>query len=263
MNKDEQIADQQATSENETQTPESSTQGQSENADGTMPEKFAGKSATEIYQAYREIEKDRGRLASELGNVRKEREDMESRFRNLEQAVARYNYQPTPQVTQEAQPDPFEVLEKTFDENPKQAIKEALRLQQEVAQRQYNENLLQQQALEGSQYYWNQKKENPDYARREPMMQELKAMYQDIIRPEFVNSKKVLEALDLMSRGRDIDYYSQQAVAKAQKNGSSVREEKRRAQSESSTSEGEQLKDTTKMSAAEFARYKGLKRADE
>lgn len=261
QNQDEQINSQQLTSETgeETQqTPVSSTQGQSENVDG-LPDKFAGKSAADIAQAYRELEKERGRLASELGSARKEREDTEYRFRNLEQAVARHNSVPSPQ--QQAETDPFSTFEESFDNDPKQAIKQALLKQQDLANRQAANQSMQQRAVEAQDFYWRQKKENQDYARREPLMQQLVSEYQDIIRPEFLNSKKALEALDLMSRGRDVDYYTKQAVATASKNGSSQRNEKLRAQSESGSSDGSQGIDTGKMSSKDIAKL--LKRSDE
>jgi len=89
---------------------------------------------------------------------------------------------------------------------------------------------------EAEGYYRKQKQENPDYARREPIMQQLAVEMQDIIRPEALTSVKALRALDLMSRGVDMDYYTKQAVERGQKDGLSVRSEKQRAQSESATS---------------------------
>lgn len=257
---DEQIANQQATSneENLEQTPESSTQGQSEQSDETLPDKFAGKSAADIAKAYRELEQERGRLASELGNTRKEREEMEGRFRSLEQSVARYNSMPT-QVPPPAQSvpdeDPFKTFDEVFDEDPKKAIREVLSQQSQELQKRNQVQSMQQRAAEAQEFYWKAKKENPDYARREPAMQQLAQEFQDVIRPEFLNSKRVLEALDLMSRGRDVDFYVKQGVATSQKNSSSVRQEKLRSQSESGTSDGSQNVDFNKMSAAEMAKF--------
>lgn len=245
------------------QTPESSTPGQSEptEVDNSIPAKFVGKSAFEIAQNYRELERDRGRLANELGSTRKEREDLEKRFRDLEASVARYNTMPTQapptQQPQRQEVDPLEVFDKTFDEDPKKAFKDALRLQREVTEKMLSQQSYQARQQEAQQFYWTQKKDNPDYARREAAMQQLAQEFGDVIRPEFMNSKKVLEALDLMSRGRDVDYYSKQAVEKVQKNGSSVRMEKRRSQSESASSEGEQLKDFKSLSATEMAKLLG------
>jgi hypothetical protein len=263
---DEQIVNQHTTSNEEIleQTPESSTQGQSEQSDENLPDKFAGKSAAEIAQAYKELERDRGRLASELGSTRKEREEMESRFRMLEQSVARYNAMPTqvpPPAQTVAEPDPFETFDQVFDEDPKRALKEALKAQTQLLNKRTEQQSMQQRAQEAQDFYWRAKKENPDYARREPIMQQLANEFQDVIRPEFLNSKRVLEALDLMSRGRDVDHYVKQAVATSSKNSSSVRQEKLKSQSESGSSDGNQTVDFTKMSSADMAKF--LKRSED
>lgn len=157
-----------------------------------------------------------------------------------------------PQASGEAEKDPFSAFDEKFEEDPKGAIRAALESQAEMVRRQARAQTMQQMQQEAQEYYLSQKKENPDYARREPIMQRLVAEFQDVIKPEHFNSKKVLQALDLMSRGADLEHYTREAATKAQKNGSSVREEKRRAQSESASSEGEQLKEFSKLSTAEM-----------
>jgi hypothetical protein len=227
------------------QTLESSSPAQSvqaEEQDPGIPQKFVGKSPAEIMQAYRELERERGRMANELGQARKEREAYEEKYRNLERDAMRYQAMPTqtpPQAAKvEAEMDPLSAFESKFDEDPKLAIREALRRQQELVRRQTVEQSMQQRAAEAQEFYWRQKKENPDYARREPIMQQLVSEFQDVIKPEYLNSTKVLKALDLMSRGSDLDFYTKQAVEKVQRDGLAVRDEKRRAQSESSSSDG-------------------------
>jgi hypothetical protein len=228
------------------ETLESSSQEQSLETDEQyqIPEKFVGKSPFEIAQAYREAEKDRGRLANELGSARKEREELENRLKELERESARYAPMPTQvapptQPTPQVEADPLSVIDTQWDEDPKQAFKNAIRLQQEMLTKQNQQQSVQQRQTDANQWYYSQKKENPDYARREQLMQQASHRFNSIIKPEYANSVEVLQALDLISRGMDIDYYSKQAVDKARQDGLSVREEKRRAQSESSYSEGE------------------------
>lgn len=254
---DEQIDQQQSTSNEEQQTHEQSTQGQSENVEDVnlIPEKFVGKTAYEIAQAYKELERERGRLASELGSARTERESLENRFKSLEAAVSRYNAQPNqsaPAVQREAEKDPLSSFDEQFDEDPKKAIKEVVKYTRDSVTKELQEQSWNERAKEASEYFQSRKQQDKDYARREPTMQELANQFSDVIRPEFLNSKKVMEALDLMSKGRDVDYYTKQAVASVKQNGSAIREEKRRAQSESATSEGEQLKDFSKLSSKEM-----------
>lgn len=268
---DEKIAQPQATSQEsqvqasiEPQTQELSTSGQSEAVEdvNAIPEKFVGKSPMEIIQAYRSLEKERGRLASELGSTRKERESLEEQYRKLERERMAEMQMPTqrpPKVVQlqEEEVDPVSVFESKFEEDPKEAIKQALRgLNQSVSSKLQKQTMQQIQA-DGADYYWKQKKENPDYSRREPLMQQLASELQDVIKPEYLNSVKVLKALDMMSRGADVDYYAKQAVERVQKEGLSVRSEKQRAQSESAFSQGEKVVAFEKLSLDEMRRALG------
>lgn len=246
------------------QTLPSSDEGQSVSAEDLgIPKKFVGKSSTDIIQAYTALEKDRGRLASEVGSVRKEREELEAKYRELEKQAMRYQPMPTqvPPQTQAAhvpqEQDPLSVFDSKFDEDPKAAIKEAMRHQYAALNRQTQEQSLQQRAYEAQEWYWKQKRENPDYARREQLMQQAVQQYSSIIRPEYLNSVQVLQALDMISRGMDIDYYRKNAAAEAAKNGSSIRQEKLRAQSESASSEGEQKMNFRDLSLKDMEKLLG------
>jgi len=247
---DEQTTTQSVASENDNKVVEqtledSSTQDQSvpTEEENLVPEKFVGKSAYEIAEAYKDVEKDRGRLASELGTLRKEREELEEKYRQVERQSMQYQQMPTQnppqQVQSEQDMDPLNVFESRFDEDPKAAIAEAFKAQREFVSRQTQEQSIQQRAAQAQDFYFTQKRDNSDYARREAAMKELVSEYQDIIRPEYLNSVKTLKALDLMSKGRDLSYYEKQAISRAQEDGLSKLEEKRRAQSISTNSDGD------------------------
>ena len=264
------IANQQATSQEsnaqattEQQTLELSTQGQSEAVEdaNSIPQKFVGKSPIEIIQAYKELERDRGRLASELGSARKDKEELETRYKQVESAYTTHQSQVQAprqvQIQAEEEVDPVSVFEAKFEEDPRVAIREALKeLNNSVSTKLKKQTLAQMQA-EASEFYNAQKRNNPDYARREPIMQQLALEMQDIIRPEALTSVKALKALDLMSRGADIDYYTKQAAERAQKDGLSVRSEKQRAQSESSTSQGDKQINFADLSLEEMRKAVG------
>jgi len=267
---DEKIAQPQATSQEsvaqasiEPQTQELSTSGQSVAAEeaNAIPQKFVGKSPMEIIQAYRELEKERGRLASELGSTRKERESLEEQYRSLEKSRMTEMQMPTQRpakvVEIEQEVDPVSVFESKFEEDPKEAIKLALKELNQSVSTKLKKQSIQQIQSEGADYYWKQKKDNPDYSRREPLMQQLAAELQDVIKPEYLNSVKMLKALDLMSRGADVDYYSKQAVERVQKDGLSVRSEKQRAQSESAVSNGDTSVAFDKLSLDDMRRALG------
>lgn len=227
----------------------------------SIPAKFVGKSAMEIAQSYRELEKERGRIASELGQTRKEREEMEARYRDLERQSARFQQMPTqappPQQAPQQVEDPFSSFDTRFEDNPKEAIKEALKRQTELLQQQSTYQGIQARAAEANDWYYTQKKNNPDYARREKLMQSAAQQFADIIRPEHLNSIKALQVLDLVSKGMDVDYYSKQAVEHAKKDGLSTRDEKRRAMSESSSSDGEKKVDFKTLSIKEMEQLLG------
>lgn len=268
------IANQQATSQEsnaqatlEQQTPELSTQGQSEAVEtvDSIPQKFVGKSSMDIIQAYKELEKERGRLASELGTTRKDKEELETRYKQVESAYAVQQYQSQApkqvQIQAEEETDPVSVFEAKFEDDPREAIKAALKeIDSSVSKKLTKQSLAQAQA-EALEYYNTQKRTNPDYARREPIMQQLASELSDIVKPEHLNSVRVLKALDLMSRGANIDHYMSEAAARAQKDGLSVRSEKQRAQSESSNSQGDKSVKFAELSLEEMR--KALGRSDD
>jgi hypothetical protein len=90
--------------------------------DETVPEKFRNKPVTEVLRSYQELEKDRGRLASEVGQLR----------RMTEELIALKKEQDLPDEEVKVTPDDL------YD-NPAEAIrkvtaKESEKLRQELAQ---------------------------------------------------------------------------------------------------------------------------------
>lgn len=247
MNQDEQISNQSETSqadqEDQRQTPESSTSDQSVQTGDVIPQKFVGKSALDIVKAYQELEKRAGKMANELGTTRKEHEELQSKYRDAERQSAQYRQIPTQAPHQDQsvvqKEDPYASFDTQFDDDPKGATKQlAASIQKQIAQ-QNQQAAMQERLRQASEFYQEQRKSNPDYVRREDQMRALASELGQIIRPEYLNSVEALRMLDLVSRGKDVDYYAKQAVDKAKKDGLSSREEKMRAQSESSNSEGE------------------------
>jgi len=243
------ISIQQETPDNEQEpTLEAPTLEQSE-ADGQtegIPEKLLGKSYQDVVNMYLEVEREKGRLGTEVGEARKAVEDANSKVAQYEQY---FGSQSRVTESQEAEvPDPAQILETEFDDDPKKAMIKAERARQQ--REQYL--ALQRRALEADQFYTESKQKNPDYARREPLMQRLVIEFADIIDPSHRRSAKALRALDLMSKGADIEYYEQQAVEKARKDGLSVRQEKKQAHSESPSSEGDIKISAEKMSREEL-----------
>lgn len=266
MAQDEKITEQQVTSEEssietEQQTLDISNQDQSVQADG-IPEKFIGKTVAEVAAAYKELQTAYGRQGTELGQSNKEREDFQEKWRLAERQSMQHQPIPTqisPQQSVQPQQDldPVAVLDARFDDDPKEALKEALRIQNKRVNTNAQQQVIEQRGAEATQWYYKQKQENQDYARREPLMQQAASQFGHLISPEYRNSVQALQFLDLISKGMDVNYYSKQAVTKAQEDGLSVREEKRRAQSESSTSDGESTRAFESLSLEEMEKYLG------
>ena len=236
------------------QTPEQSSQGESD-----IPQKFVGKSAIDVIQAYKELEKDRGRLAQQLGDSRKDKEGLEARYRQSEneRMVAQSEVRSPKQVTLQDDEDPISAFDSTFEADPRGAIREAIKSVSGGFQKRDQKEALR----DATSYYQQQKQNNPDYARREPIMQQLAQELKDIIKPEHLASVKMLQALDVMSRGFDIEHYSKQAVERSQKEGLSVKNEKRHAQSESASSQGDSSVKFSALSLADME--KALGRSDD
>lgn len=257
------ITAQPAASEEQDQTLEF--QGQSEEQaieenPSAIPQKFLEASKIDVINSYRELEKERGRLANELGSLRKSQEDMAERFKQLEAERLQQQSQPQPvyqaQQEQEQQElDPVSVFESKFDEDPRAAIREGLRTYGELTKKELQKIRQQELAAKASEFYYQQKQTNPDFARREPLMQQLAQQYGHIIRPEYLNSAEAIRVLDLLSKGADVSYYEKSAVENTKKHRASIVEEKRRAQSESATSEGDSMVDLGSLSNEEYLKH--------
>lgn len=230
-----------------------------------IPEQYVGKSPAELIQIIREKDKYAGRLANDLGSTRKEREELEQKW----QEAQRYQSAPEAPVYQQQvaptaptpEQDPLSVFEETFDEDPKLAIKKALAGLAHKQEATLTQAQIQQRQDAANKYYWEQKQNNPDFARREPLMQQALGRVSHLVKPEFVNSAEMMQLLDLVSKGMDLGYYEKQAAAAAQRNGSAVVDEKRRAQSESGApSTGSGMVSIDDMSTDELEAYIGVSR---
>jgi Zn-dependent M32 family carboxypeptidase len=89
---------------------------------------------------------------------------------------------------------------------------------------------LQQQA----EQVYSQKRANPDYVRREPLMQNVARQVLPMIKPEHQNHPLLLELLDQATQGMDRKYYEQEAVKQSQTQVQQQVSQKRQAHSESS-----------------------------
>lgn len=211
--------------------------------DDALPEKFRGKSAYDVYQSYEHSEKEKGRIASELGQARKEAEEAKSRAtlaeKQLQEAAAlrTQNIQPTQPQQQEV--DPLSEFDKQFAEQPKEAIRSGIKSALDEARKSQALTQYQMQQQAAQQRYETLKKDKSDFTELEPEMVALAQRFGQYIKPELVNRPEMVDLMYELARGRNVEKLVSKAVEKAKASGELVREEKRAAFSESSNSQGD------------------------
>ena len=227
-------------------------------SDSTIPEKFIGKTAEEVISTYSNLEKDHGRISSELGEERKRREELQIRMDELR---TQYNSQPIapqqPMAQAPIEQDLDKLFNEEFDEDPKQAIlNRQIRHEKKLA----TDVLLREQALaakELNSYYHQQVSDNPDFKRREPLMRQLAEKFSGILDQTKINSKETLEFLNLASQGVDIKHYEELAIKTSKQSVKSVLDEKRAAGSVSSSTEGNDTRAFESLSLEEMEKEIG------
>lgn len=243
-------ADEGTSNQNETQTNDESSSSAPptelsartvDELESSLPEKFRGKSAYDIYESYKQVEKDKGRIASELGQSRKAAEDAAARAslleRQLQEATQARNTTPAnPEPQPEA--DPLADFDARFAKDPKEAVKYAAQASFNEARRaQANADIRMQQQLATNRYE-QLKKDKSDFGELEPEMHNLAKQYGAYLRPEVANRPEVVDLMYDLARGRNAEKLISKAIENSKKSGDLVREEKRSAFSESSNSNG-------------------------
>lgn len=229
----------------ELQTTEAEESQEAAPASEELPEKFKGKSAAEIARAALEAEKRMHESSTESASIRRRLQETEQRMLELQSQY---------RAPVQEESDALEDIAKEWDEDPKQAtLKGIKRLQESLSQREHRQALEMRQR-EGAEFYYKEKNANPDFAQRESDMVEFSKKFAHLIRPEFAQSKDVMEALYFMARGARVSDYEKSAIDKAKKQQDKIKEEKRNAVSERSgaastaSSESVGLGDFGKMS---------------
>lgn len=227
----------------------------------TIPEKFIGKSALEIIKAYNNAEKQLSKVSSERAEERKRREDLEKRVQETESRLSSLSSQPV-QQRQEQSPetDPFAEYEKQFDSDPKEAIKSLVAKSREQARRERELAQMQAEAANAADFYNSQKRDNPEYAKLEPTMQALAREYGDLVDPRKVNSVKALKLLHLAAQGMTREAFASEVASKAKKETSAIKQEKRAAFSESSSTKNSAGKNFEDLSLEEMEKVLGVVR---
>lgn len=241
----------------EQQASETHESGQSD----SIPEKFVGKSALEIAKSYGELEKSFHKISSERAEEKKHRDELEKKFQAIEERLNQRNVEAPRSEPQIEEEDPLAEFDEEFENNPKEVIKKSLKKINDKAATAAKRALMQTEAQRAAEYYQQQKKDNPDFAKLEPRMTSLAQEFGDLVSPEKANSAKAIKLLHLAARGAEVDSYVSEAVNRAKKEATTTRQEKKAAFSEGTSTETGTSKRFTDMSLEEME--KALGRADD
>lgn len=205
-----------------------------------IPAKFVGKSPLEIIRSYKELEKHTSRVSSEKAQA--ERAAEEERQRRFALEAAYQNQQPA-RVTQQQEPtdyDPTSVLEKHWNDSPKDAIKAALGTVVNTVGNAFQSQIQEAKKAATAQRWAEIQRQNPEEAKElEPIMVQLSSRMGKVVRPDQVNSPETLDALYLMARGQNVDKSIAAKVKSELQKKAAVTNEKRSAFTESNNSQGE------------------------
>lgn len=189
-----------------------------------LPEKFKGKTAAEIAKSALEAERSMHSTQVEASSMRQQLQQTQAMIAQLQAQISARSEVP--------QEDFDVVLEREWDEDPKKAVANQFKRQQESIAQRERRLALEMRAKQGIEYYHSAKASNPDFAEREQDMVSLSQKYSFLINPEFANSKEAMEVLHLMARGSKVSDYEKAAVERIKKQQSQLKEEKRSAVSE-------------------------------
>jgi hypothetical protein len=227
-NEEQLISDEQEESSLEQTDVENSESTQSEaSPEAELPEKFKGKTVAEVAEAALNAEKAMHERAVELSSIRRQQQETQAYIAQLQSQIQK-------QSAAQADVDPFEAVEKEWDEDPKKATIQGMRKVREQLAAEERRRTLEKRYQEGTEYYLRQKSQDADFAQREPDMAELARKYGHIVNQEYASSKEAYEILHLAARGARLSEYEKAAVERSRKQKETIKEEKRAAVSERS-----------------------------
>ncbi len=210
----------------EAPAPEKEQQEASASENNDLPEKFKGKSAAEIYQSYAELEKQLGKISSQRSHAEQEAESVKQRLAEIEARLQA--------PAQQAQAtDPLESLDEELAIEPAKALRRVVDTVDQKVSSAIGRISAESQARETAAYVQRRAQENPDFAELLPEMQSIAKELIPKMGDRFTNTPETVDYLYTLARGKNVDRYVKAATEKAMKSGEGIKEEKRRAFSES------------------------------
>jgi hypothetical protein len=198
--------------------------------------KFEGKSREEILEMYQNLQKDYGRLGSEVGQQRKEKETLEERLRTYQGQPHPYQVNPphpyaaTPQPVAAAPAEDYiEKVKARWEEGDQLgAMVDLVKNQEDKRRREQIQEVISHRTQRAAAFV-NERSKDQDFVRRLPTMQTMAVQFNDLIKPEYASSPEVLHILDLASKGADVEHYVKAGLDKAQQAKQQITNEKRSA----------------------------------
>lgn len=209
---------------------ETSSQRTNEDSESDLPEKFRGKSKVDIAKAYADAERGLHEGNQERSFLKRQNQEAMQRLAILEASLAN---------SQRQQSDPLDITDEEFETNPLGSLKKLRDNFKRGLQQVRQEVSAETRGNQANDVYERRKKENPDFVDRESDMAQLANRFRNLIKPEMMNSPDTIDALDLMSRGQRLPEYIKKAEEKVRKERDTIKEEKRKAFSESSNTQGD------------------------
>jgi hypothetical protein len=229
-------ADEAVVKEQKAEAPEAS-KGQPDSSpapEEQIPEKYKGKSESDLRKILQDQDSYIGKLGSERTHEKSEAEKLRQEFNSFKADAAEKKEQDREETfKQELQDDPAKALI-DYTDNLRKDLDG--KLEQERAERQDKE----------AQAFYNTLLENPDFVRRQSHVDKVAGALRQYVKPEYLKSTGFIEISDLVSKGLDVDYYVQQSKTELASKKEAETQEKRDAQTLSGSSSGQTSKEDPK-----------------
>lgn len=210
--------------EQEQEEAEASPAPEAEQAQTNVPEKYRDKSAEELVEILKNQESYIGKLGEEKSATKRELDEIRAQIKGIENSK-------TSEDTQTK-------LRQGLEEDPAAALVDYIDNKVGSIEARRQQELQAQQAQEFELYYTEKLNSDPDFLRREDKLKAVAGMLKDYWKPEFVQSKAFVDAVDLISKAADQQHYIDEALKGYKKTKDTALEEKRNSKTESSYSQG-------------------------
>lgn len=240
------ISDEETLEQDELEVSNEQTEEES-SSEEQVPSKFAGKSAEEVADAYGHLESKHGQLTSETQHLRQQNELLQQQMQMLQSQFNQTGQHRAPES------DPTDDFARRYEDDPIKATSDLVTQQLQRQAQQLSQKEQQERAEDAQRYYVERLEKETELKELDSDIKLLAMKFGGMVRPEYINSRQMIDALELMAKGKNVSKYQQRAVDTFRKKGDTKRAVKRNASGTvRSNSQGGDLKSLDSMSAAEL-----------